>query len=222
MAIIPAGATARCGSPAESDGLQAVQKAEELKPDVVLLDIGLPRLSGIEAARQIHKVAPNSKIVFVSTYDDLDIVEGALDTGASGYIVKVGAGTDLARAVEAVFQGKRFVSSRLKGLISDDAEDTAPPDGLGGSGLLAWPSAPALPRTTEITRCHEVQFYSDDVVFRETVTHFIGAALKGGNAAIVFATEPHRESLLQGLYFPHSWSMAGLTQLDFLRASTTS
>jgi DNA-binding NarL/FixJ family response regulator len=182
-----------------SDGLAAVQRAEELKPDVILLDIGLPKLNGIEAARQIRRVAPSSKILFVSTYDDLDIVEAALDTGASGYVVKGDAGNELARAVEAVFQGKRFVSSRLKGLISDDAEDTDPPDGLGGSGLLAWSSAPALPRTTEITRCHEVQFYSDDVVFRETVTHFIGAALKGGNAAIVFATEPHRESLLQGL-----------------------
>ena len=98
-----------------SDGLEAVQTAEELKPDVILLDISLPKLNGIEAARQIRKVAPSSKILFVSTYDDLDIVEGALDTGASGYVVKSDAGKELARAVEAVFQGKRFVSSSLTG-----------------------------------------------------------------------------------------------------------
>jgi DNA-binding NarL/FixJ family response regulator len=180
-----------------SDGLEAVQKAVELQPDLILLDIGLPKLNGIEAARQIHKVAPNSKILFVSAYDDLDIVGAALDTGASGYVFKSDADNELAKAVEAVFQRKRFVSSRLKGRISADTGDAQAPggDGLGGSELLAWPSA----SVTETTRCHEVQFYSDDVVFRETVTHFIGAALKGGNAAIVFATEPHRESLLQGL-----------------------
>jgi DNA-binding NarL/FixJ family response regulator len=65
-----------------SDFLEAVQKAEELRPDLIVLDIGLPKLNGIEVALQIRKVAPNSKILFVSAYDDSDIVEGALDTGA--------------------------------------------------------------------------------------------------------------------------------------------
>jgi DNA-binding NarL/FixJ family response regulator len=110
-----------------SDGLEAVQKAEELKPDVILLDIGLPTLKGIEAARQIRKVAPNSKILFVSTYDDLNVVEGALATGASGYVVKRDAGKELAKAVEAVFQGKRFVSRSLKGYEFTDGESSSPP-----------------------------------------------------------------------------------------------
>jgi DNA-binding NarL/FixJ family response regulator len=96
-----------------SDGLEAVQKAEELTPDLILLDISLPKLSGIEAARQIRKVAPNSKILFVSTHASWEIAEGALDTGASGYVVKADAGNELAKAVEAVFQGKRYISSRL-------------------------------------------------------------------------------------------------------------
>jgi DNA-binding NarL/FixJ family response regulator len=99
-----------------SDGLEAVQKAEELTPDLILLDIGLPKLSGIEAARQIRRVAPNSKILFLSEFDDLDIARAALNTGAAGYVVKSAAGNELLSAVEAVIQGKRFVSSRLKGL----------------------------------------------------------------------------------------------------------
>jgi DNA-binding NarL/FixJ family response regulator len=177
-----------------SDGLEAVQKAEELTPDVILLDIGLPTLNGIEATRQIRKVAPNSKILFVSAYDDLDIVEGALNTGASGYVVKAN-GAELARAVEAVFEGKRFVSSRLKGLTSADAEDT--PNDPGRSEVLA--SLSGLPGNMEIIPRHEVQFYSDDAVFQLRVTNFIGAALKAGSAAIVFATKPHRDSILQGL-----------------------
>jgi DNA-binding NarL/FixJ family response regulator len=182
-----------------ADGLEAVQKAEELTPDLILLDISLPKLSGIEAARQIRKVAPSSKIIFLSTYASWEIAEGAFDTGASGYVVKADAEKELVRAVKAVFQGKRYISSRLKECISAGPEDTQAPDRLDRSKGLARPSAPALLRGTEIIRCHEVQFYSDDVVFLETVTHFIGAALEAGNAAIVFATKPHRTSLLQGL-----------------------
>ncbi len=179
-----------------SDGLEAVQKAEELTPDLILLDIRLPKLSGIEAAKQIRKVAPNSKILFVSTYASWEIAEGALDTGANGYVVKSDAGQELAKAVEAVFQSKRYISSTLKGCTN---ADTRAPGGLGRSEDLAWPAAPALLKRMEIVRCHQVQFYSHDAVFLESVTHFIGAALKAGNAAIVFATKPHRDSLVQGL-----------------------
>jgi CheY-like chemotaxis protein len=180
-----------------SDGLEAVQKAEELTPDVILLDISLPKLNGIEAARQIRKVAPESKILFVSTYASWEIVEGALDTGASGYVIKGDAGKELAKAVEAVFQGNRYISSRLTGYISADPEDG--PDRVGCRQGLAWPSTPDLLRKKRITRCHEAQFYSHDAVYLESVTPFIEAALKTGNAAIVFATKPHRDSLLQGL-----------------------
>jgi DNA-binding NarL/FixJ family response regulator len=181
-----------------SDGLEAIQKAEELKPDLILLDISLPKLSGIEAARQIRKVAPNCRILFVSTHDFWEIAEEALDTGASGYLVKADAANELAKAVEAVFQGEQYISNRLKGYVSADPEKRRDSDHLGRSESLAWPSTPALLRTDTI-RCHEAQFYSDDGVFLESVTHFIGAALKTGNAAIVFATKPHRDSLLQRL-----------------------
>jgi DNA-binding NarL/FixJ family response regulator len=78
-----------------ADGSEGVQKARELQPELILLDIGLPSLNGIEAARQIRKLAPNSKILFVSENRSSDIVEAALRTGALGYVVKSDAGRDL-------------------------------------------------------------------------------------------------------------------------------
>ena len=93
-----------------SDGLEAVHKAKELQPDLIVLDIGLPTLNGIEAARQIRNLAPESKIIFLSQEASPDVVQVALSLGASGYVVKVKAGIDLVPAVEAVLAGKTFVS----------------------------------------------------------------------------------------------------------------
>ena len=98
-----------------SDGLEAVQKAEELQPELILLDIGLPTLNGIEAARRIRKVSPGSKILFVSENRSADIAEEALSTGACGYVVKSDAAGELLPAVKAVLEGRRFVSASLAG-----------------------------------------------------------------------------------------------------------
>lgn len=98
-----------------SDGLEAVQKSEQLQPDLILLDIGLPSLNGIEAARQICKVAPHSRILFVSENVCPVVAREALCTGGRGYVVKSEAAHDLLAAMEAVIHDKRFVSS----LISD-------------------------------------------------------------------------------------------------------
>jgi DNA-binding NarL/FixJ family response regulator len=117
------------------------------------MDISLPKLSGIEAARQIRKVAPNCKILFLSTYDSLEIVEAALDSAASGYVLKVDAGKELAKAVKAVFQGKRYVSGRLKKVTPADTGDTHAPD----REVLGSPSVPALLRKTESVRWVPVQ-----------------------------------------------------------------
>jgi DNA-binding NarL/FixJ family response regulator len=95
-----------------SDGLEAVLKAEELKPDLILLDIGLPSLNGMEAARRIAKLAPESKIVFLSQESSPEVIQEALNLGAWGYVVKVKAGTELLPAVDAVLQGKHFFRDR--------------------------------------------------------------------------------------------------------------
>ena len=96
-----------------SDGLEAVNKAQQLQPDLILLDIGLPTLNGIEAARRIRVVSPTSKILFVSENRSPDIAEEALSTGAGGYVVKSDAGSELLPAVRAVLEGKRFISASL-------------------------------------------------------------------------------------------------------------
>ena len=93
------------------DGLEAIQKAVEMKPELILLDIGLPTLNGLEAARQIRKLVPESKVIFLSQESSADVLQEALRIGAWGYVVKVGAETELLTAVEEVISGKRFVSS---------------------------------------------------------------------------------------------------------------
>ena len=94
-----------------SDGLEAVQKAEELKPDLILLDIGLPTLNGIDAARRIRELAPESKIIFLSQESSADVVEEALSLGARGYVVKTRVASDLLPAVEAAVMEKQFIAS---------------------------------------------------------------------------------------------------------------
>lgn len=98
-----------------SDGLEAVRRAGELHPDLILMDIGLPGLNGIEAARQIRELAPRSRIVFLSQEGSTDIVEEALRSGALGYVHKPRAGDDLYPAVAAVLEGQQFVSDGLIG-----------------------------------------------------------------------------------------------------------
>lgn len=96
-----------------SDGEEAVRKAEELKPDLILLDIGLPSLNGIAAARQIRKLAPDSKIIFVTQESSADVVQEALSVGALGYVAKTTMNGSLLAAVDAVLEGKQFVSKNL-------------------------------------------------------------------------------------------------------------
>ena len=96
-----------------SDGVEAVQRAEELKPDLILLDIGLPTLNGIAAARQIRTLSPESKIIIVSQESSADVVQEAFNSGAEGYVLKTRAGFDLLDAVDAVLEGRQFVSTGL-------------------------------------------------------------------------------------------------------------
>ena len=97
------------------DGIEAVQRATKLKPQLILLDLDLPRLNGIEAARQITQSTPESAILFVSMNNSADVVAAALSTGAKGYLLKADAGIELAPAIEAVLQNRQYLSRSLRG-----------------------------------------------------------------------------------------------------------
>ena len=156
-----------------SDGQEAIRKTRELKPDLILLDIGLPTLNGIEVAQHIRQFSPASKILFVSENRSLDIVEKALSTGAGGYVLKSDAASQLLPAVEAVLQGKGFSSASL--------------------------AVHVTPFRGQKKIRHEVEFYADDTGFVDGFAHFIEGALKDGNAVIVVATDSHQASLVQRL-----------------------
>ena len=95
-------------------GEDAVTKAKELQPDLILLDISLPGISGIEAARQIKKVSAKSRIIFLSQHDSLQMVMEGFKAGGHGYVTKGDAAHELIKAIQNVLQGIRFVS---KGII---------------------------------------------------------------------------------------------------------
>ncbi len=156
-----------------SDGLEAVQKAAELKPDLVLLDVGLPRLNGVRTAQQVRKVAPLAKILFISQEFSFDVVEAALRSGGLGYIHKSHVSRELLPGIEAVNQGQYFVSRQLKEKFRKTK---------GGSSVR-----------------HEIQLYSGDALLVEGFANFAAAELGAGRAVIVAATGLNRTAILERL-----------------------
>ena len=155
-----------------ADGLQAVQKAEEQQPDLILLDIGLPILNGMMVARRVRKLAPAARLLFVTQESSPDVVREALDLGALGYVYKQRTYSDLLPAIEAVLQGRRFVSNSLE--LSDGPDSRVP-------------------------QRHEILFCSGDAAVLRGFARFIADALNHGHAAIVWASESHRDTLLHRL-----------------------
>jgi len=155
-----------------SDGLEAVQLAQHLQPDLILLDIGLPNLDGIEAARRIRTLVPNAILLFVSLESSSEVVQETFRLGGRGYVQKQFVHSDLLPAIDAVLEGKRFV--RTEPEFDHHIQAQA-------------------------SQRHEIFFCADDAVLLDGLTHFIAGALSGGNPAIVWITESHRHSLLEKL-----------------------
>ena len=97
------------------DGLDAIEKAAAAQPDLILLDVELPLLNGLEAARRIVAANPAARILFISAHGERDIIEAAMGTGACGYILKTNVGRDLLPAMAAIRDGERFISAALAG-----------------------------------------------------------------------------------------------------------
>jgi DNA-binding NarL/FixJ family response regulator len=154
-----------------SDGVEAVRLSQELRPYLILLDVGLPGLHGLDAGRRIRELCPNSKILFVSQESSVDVVRAALALGAEGYVYKSCIHSDLLSAIEAVLKGKQFVSPSL---CFDDAK-------------------------VQLPLRHDILFCSDEAAIVDNVARFIATALNASNPAVVWATEARRESLLREL-----------------------
>jgi len=152
-----------------ADGLDAVTKAEALQPEIVLLDVGLPTIDGLEAARRIRTVAPDARIVFISVESDQEVIEEAFRSGANGYVRKPLASSDLIHAVEAVVNGDTFLSG---GLALDPARGD---------------------------RRHEVVFHSNDGALVDSFGRFVARSLRADGSAIVMGTRSHNEALAKWL-----------------------
>jgi DNA-binding NarL/FixJ family response regulator len=157
-----------------SDGFEGVQKAQEQQPDLILLDIGLPSLNGMEVGKEARKLAPGAKILFVSQETSTDLVREALSLGAQGYVQKSNAGTELLFAIETVLAGERYLSDSLKDYQVEES-------------------------TNFRGHHHEILFFADDEILVHGFAHFVGSALNAGNPALVLATESHRASIFERL-----------------------
>jgi DNA-binding NarL/FixJ family response regulator len=156
-----------------SDGLEGVQKAEQLQPDLILLDLNLPKLDGFGVAQQVRRLAPRARVLFMSQESAPEIVRKALSLGAHGYVQKLSAATDLLPAIEAVLGGRRFVSRSVAYMEPADAR-----------------RSPAR---------HEMIFCPDDAAKVDALARFMAAALNAGDAAVAVVTAANREPLLRRL-----------------------
>jgi DNA-binding NarL/FixJ family response regulator len=179
-----------------SNGREAVEKFRDLDPDLIILDIGLPDLNGIEVTRRIRSLSRRPKILIVSQNRSWDIAEEALRSGANGYVVKSAADSELLPAVESVLRGERFISTILAG--HDLGESSNARSGRQRQSKDD-DASPGQKKRAKILRRHDAGFFSDDRGLVEDTALFVANALKAGNAAIVIATEPHRRQLLARL-----------------------
>lgn len=179
------------------DGQEAVQTSRQLQPDLIFLDIGLPTINGIEAARQIRQQLPNARILFCSENLSPDVAEEALRAGAGGYLVKSDAGSDLLSALTSVIAGKRFVSRALAGHAFAETSD---------SGLVR-------------DQGHVVQFYTDDAVLLDELAALFRGSLGEGRSVAAIIKSSHRsglerELLAQGVDVSEATQNGRLCMLD--------
>lgn len=172
-----------------ADGLEAVRKADELRPDLIIMDIGLPRLNGLEATKQILRLVPQCRVLFLTQESSADVAQEAFRLGAWAYITKEQIATELPHAIRATLNGKRFIGS---GII------------VGASGLrtlqVKAPSnfdRPPAPLRNQGSQVVSFEIYSDENLLLEGGFRFIEAALQNGESVLVIACEALQVSVYQ-------------------------
>jgi len=151
-----------------ADGVEALQKVETLAPGLILMDVMLPRMNGIESAKHILARNPAPKVLFMSTHASWDVAEAALTTGAHGYVIKGDAGLQLMRAMEIVAGGGRFVSPRLGGRSVEQRLDE---------------------RTDQASRFHEMVVGSDEGCLVERYALFAQTAFDAGEPFVLMTSD---------------------------------
>jgi DNA-binding NarL/FixJ family response regulator len=165
------------------DGLQAVHTFQELEPDLVLIDIGLPGQNGLQAARKMLALAPACKIVFLTQEGSSEIVEEALKLGAAGYVMKAHAASELLPAVLAARDGRLFVSTVMARSNQPRTARRSPSREIRGAGAGN----------------HSAHFHPDDTSLLSEFTGFAEDKLKADNAVIMLLAETHRHAFLRSL-----------------------
>ena len=129
-----------------TSGFEAVEKAQELRPDVIVLDVTLPEMGGLDAARLISEKVPGSNILMFTIHDNEEMVRNTLDAGAHGYILKSDASTRLETAIEAVANGNLYFSSGVARFVIESVASAGPSEDIHTSEV------PLSPREIEIVR----------------------------------------------------------------------
>ncbi len=198
-----------------SDGRQAVEMARKLSPDVVVMDVAMPQLNGIEATRQISAEEPGMKVVALSMHSDRRYVSEALKAGASGYVLKDGAFDELISAIRAVVADRVYLSPRVAGVVVDDYVRRLPARGghgkpyaapADGAGAAARRGAfdTLTPREREV-----LQLMAEGYATKE-VAHRLGVSVK--------TVETHRRQIMEKL---DMHSVAELTKYAIREGLTT-
>jgi len=172
------------------DGRQAVALAKKLRPHVVLMDIAMPRLNGLEATRQIHQALPDTKVLMLSAHSDDAYVNNATESGASGFLLKQTSAHDVCHAIREVHKGKTFFSSAISRRL--DRLHSQSPD---HAGVLHQKAAQLTSREMEV-----LQLVAEGKANKETAEE-LGIGLK--------TVEKHREHLMEKLDIHDT---AGLTR----------
>ena len=159
-----------------ADGAEAIRQAEAHRPDVVLLDIGLPGLSGMAVADWLREAAPETRVMFVTNESSVEVMESAFRKGAHGYVYKPRAQRDVLPVFDAVIRGGRFVSGGLERIERGDS--------------LA-------------SHRHDLLFCSSDAVLVEAFTRFIAGQLSEGHSVVVLVTDAHDVSIRRRLQAAH-------------------